>query len=43
MAKQRENKQSSYVDFLELRLKETQAESKRMLAKYSEMRQLAFT
>ena len=37
------DKHSTYVEFLENRLAETQAESSRMLQKYSEVRALAFT
>lgn len=37
------DKHTTYVEFLESRLAETQAESSRMLQKYSEIRALAYT
>ena len=37
------DKHSTYVEFLENRLAETQGESSRMLQKYSEIRALAFS
>jgi hypothetical protein len=37
------DERTTYVEFLEARLKETQEENRRMLSKYSEMRAFAYS